>query len=431
MVALALLAAASIAERFAYMGSRTTLFSVLLQSPDQCSTGAAAAMTKLTVLAGLTTMVASFVGAALVLGVGPRVTAGVGAALAALGYVVVAAGGPLLLGSTVVATGAGIFRVCPYAAAAELFSPAPSDRAEPPSPTRFAMMSAFAVLIYAGASASAGVAPVAGGALFTYGDKASAYGAYAAVAALAALLASAAVLVERLAVPGARPLEPSALPYRAPAAMPRPASPSVEHAQSSLAGVTLLASAFALWQVAARAGATTTGLGAAPMDVIRRLHTLGTIATTLAALCLGGLLVVAVLARWTLRPVAIFGGGLAVTGLAVLVKSASETSLAAFAVGELTASVADASLSIGVAYAALGVPGRRSAFVIAGWLALAYLASSVGGAVANALDAYSFRAALGVGAGLGCIAAGGATVVLRRRLHALWHAPATDRPATP
>ncbi|MBX3258344.1 MAG: hypothetical protein KF782_01410 [Labilithrix sp.] len=430
MVALGLLLAAAVADRFAHTASRSTLVSLVLRSAQTSDGSASSEIARLVLVAGVTSLVASFVGAAIALGVGPRATAVIGALISAVGYAVVASGGPPLLGTTLIGAGTGVFRVCPYAAAAEILAPSTANERDgsppPPSPARFLAVSAFVALVYAGASASAGVAPVVAGALLVYGGHAVAFGVDAGVAVLAAALAGGALLLEVLGRPS-RPPAPTAgptFPYRAPAAWPPPPA-STANATGALAGFAALAAAFGLWQLAMQVGAMPSHLAGATIDVFGRMHAAATIVTTLAALCLGAILVVAARAGWSFPPVALFGAGLAMAGLGLLVKSlGGGHSLVLFGAGELAASLGEATISIGAAYAALTSRGRGAVFVVAAWMAVAYVASTAGGALHGALAASPLHGALVAVIGLGCLSAGGVLVALRRHVHALWLPPA-------
>jgi len=137
VLALALLLAATGAERLACYGIRS--FLVLELTRGEGMTPAAIATTQSVSWFG--SVVAMFVGAGLVLAAGPRVTAVVGALLAALGLLLVAVGAPLLAGWALVTAGSGIFRVCPLVAAAEVLGideTASDLHVHAPHPQRFA-----------------------------------------------------------------------------------------------------------------------------------------------------------------------------------------------------------------------------------------------------------------------------------------------------
>ncbi|HVJ90842.1 MAG TPA: hypothetical protein VM580_13645, partial [Labilithrix sp.] len=358
-------------------------------------------------------LVASFVGAAISLAIGARMTATLALVVSALGSVFLAAQAPTVLGCLFLGAGAGLFRVCPYMAMAELVvtDGAGEPGASPASPlladpTRFAAASAYAALLYAishMASASAGVLT---GILLATGSATLAFAVAAVIATIGILCAGGAVLVHSAPARSTPTLPPQNLPYRAPAP-PAPLRVAATSPAQGLLGVAVLAIAL---------GALEFGEGLAfdlSGDNIARLYGVVNATSTIASLSMLAILIVAGLRRWSTPPVPAYGVGITLAGFGLLLRVGAKTTVGIHLVGAILTSFGDAVVPIGAAYAALAVRGRPAAFVIATWMAVATAAGLAGGALAGT----ALRTPLLLMAGIASLVVGGVLAVSGRHCH--------------
>lgn len=414
LLALTLLLAATGAERLAHYGIRSFLVLELTRGEGMTS----AAITTTLSVSSFGSVVAMFVGAGLVLATGPRVTAVVGALLAALGLLLVALGAPLLAGWALAAAGAGIFRVCPFVAAAEVLGTdetASDLRVHAPHPQRFVRVAAFSAVAHAAINVCAAFAAPIAGKLYMEGGRAIAAGFAASLAFVAALFASGTAIVGMTRAPdrGAGPR--FADPYRAPSPpIPiRPSAPSMK----PLAGAALLACVVGAFDVGQATGAAHPPEMA--MENVGRLYTINAAVTMIQLAIAAGALLIGAILGWAKGPLPLFGAGLAVASLGFFVRAFSGGQFVLDVAGMGLTAFGDMAMPIGLAYVALAVRGRASGLVVAGWFAVPTIASLIG----SPLGYSSLRTPLLVLVGLVCLAAGGATAAFGRTLHRTWFDP--------
>jgi len=414
IVALGLLVAATGAERFAYFAVRA--FIAIDMSRSERMSAAAIGTTFTIVSIGI--VVAMFAGALLILALGVRRTVAFGPLVAALGLSVAALGGPVLVAWSVGSIGAGVFRVCPFALAAEILGAETTDpdawklQSHARSFMRFA---AFAATSHVAMNVCAFMAAPLAGALYDRGGCALAFGCAAAAAFVAAICSvSAAQLgMTGRAAPGVR--SPVGDPYRAPAQAPAPRDAPAS--MKPLAGAAVLgcvAGAFAVGQAMIAGGFT----DLAVKDVAR-LYAIGSGASVILSALVTAIVLIAALAGSSRGPLPLFGGGLAIAGFGFLVRAFAGPYFSAAAAAAGLAAFGEAVLPIGTAYAALALRGRASGLVLSGWFAVGSIATMLGSPLAFT----GVRTSLLVLVGLGCVAAGIAMAALGRTLHRAWFAP--------
>jgi len=216
IVALGLLVAATGAERFAYFAVRAFI-AIDISKNERMS--AASIGTTITI-ASVGIVVAMFAGALLILGLGVRRTVAFGPLVAALGLSIAAFGGPVLVAWAVGSIGAGVFRVCPFALAAEILGTETTDPDECKRKSHarsFMRLAAFAATSHLAMNVCAFMAAPLAGALYDRAGRALPFGCAAAAAFVEAICSvSAAQLgMTGRAAPTVR--SPVGDPYRAPA----------------------------------------------------------------------------------------------------------------------------------------------------------------------------------------------------------------------
>ncbi len=367
---LALLLVASGAERFAYHG--LTVFSVLDARGGGTSLrvadiGSAIALQK---WAGIPAL---FLGAALVLAIGARWTAALGALVCAIANAMLASGVPLAYGGAFWALGAGMLQICPFVAAAEVLG-TEAGSTDAPSPGRCAAVAAFTIAVTAATNVAASAASAVTLRVHDVFGRAGVFAVLGVSTLLATLLAGGAGLVR----PGASTAEPTQPrdPYRTPAVLGARsgASRATSSPNAALGAVALLlvpatlyTAAWTLVSASVRQPAMELAVSHAPW-----LFALEAGLTTLARIFLFVALLAMALTRASLPPLVLFGVGLGVTGLAAVIGAAADAVSRAFFLGVFAvglSALGRAAAPIGIAYAALAIRGRRAGFVVAGWFA--------------------------------------------------------------
>jgi POT family proton-dependent oligopeptide transporter len=401
-------------ERFAYYGTRSGMMIHLVTNEGMDTGEARRLYTTVTMLALFTPLL----GGLLALGVGPRITAVAGAGLALVGYGLLVVGAPTALCLVVVALGAGIFRPCPWAIAAEELSheTSPSGAAQgdaPMSARRFAAVAAMACVLYGSVNGAAAASSYVMGFLRnTSGPR--------AVFAFAAF-----VMVLCLAISGvvfffgrttdAKTASAALDPYRAPGAAPlRVARPATGLAFAGLALLLVIelpysmASALSFYPV--EMGQSGAGLSSATIELISLVNPLVVVVATVFAFAL---LLVATLQRWSTPPLLLYGVGVLVFAVG-LVPLALGSSVALLLLGITITAVGEALVApIAMAYAALAAKGRPAALVVSVWILL----SNAGSQISRVMSAErGFRPLLIVLAVI-LVVAGGATLAVARMVH--------------
>jgi hypothetical protein len=370
--ALALLLVAIGLERVGYYGSRSFL-ALDLRSSGASSTSLGLIYSSLqgVVLLGM------ILGGAAALGIGPRVTAALGALIAAGGQLALAAGAPITLGAGLIAFGAGMFRPCPFAVAAELLA---WDDESPltPGPHRFAAVAAFCVLAYGGINAGALAGPPALGLVRSSTGPAVAHGAGGALMVLCAIVCFAAVLLglDRFA---ASKNAAGHGPYRD--ARP-PAATTPLSTGTMLAGLALLFIPQAIFLLGI-------SLPRPPYEQLSSAQSawalsVNSVSAIFASLLVFALLLVATLQRSTVPPLLVYGVALLVFGVGLVPAIvAGNGGLAPFVIGEAVRGLAEAALfGVPVAYAAIAMRGRIASLVVAGWLGLGVIVTMMSNVLA-------------------------------------------------
>lgn len=408
LLSLAALALAVCLERAGYYGLRSVLMLHLRDSGAEVASVAA--------LFGLSMWVhhgAAVIGGALALAAGPRWTALIGAGVAACGAALFAVDGPAPLAMMVVAAGAGIFRPCPWAAAAETVFAEDDARAvagvgRMASSARFATVAACATLFYACANVAALVATPVTARLF----GSVGFGAVAWTGAGLDVLAGGCAVVAALIGSGA-PIQPGAAPgqgaYRDPAVRVDVVVPASD-APRAVGGLAILGGVTALYVLAMSAsyvprprGSLTLAYSLNPIVVL-----------VVAAICFFAWLAFA-LSKSAPPPLLAWGAGLAVfavgllfTGMALDGDGGASTipylgGVVLMAAGEA------ASGPVGLAYASTTTRTRASTLVVAAF----GLTSAVGGFGAVAMGSRGLILVLAVL----LLAAGGVAAARARSLH--------------
>jgi hypothetical protein len=416
LFALALLLIATCMERFGYYGSRSFLS---LDLRAEGATVESIGMT-MTALQGLV-LVGMIIGGAAAFGIGPRATAAVGALLAAIGHFALAAGAPVVIGAGVVAFGAGVFRPCTFAAAAETLA---WDDASPsaPGPHRFAAVTAFAVLSYAAVNVGSLLSPMVAGALRNAQGNSLVHGVDGGVLILAAMIAGLAAVLG-LFGRGGSDSQAAKGPYRDATVQPSftPAPPG-----QAVAGLAILLVPQGVFLLA-------TTLSTPPRGFLSGrdsmwLYSVNPVVVTIVSMMVFTVLLIAVLQRWTLPPLLIQGAGLVIFSLGLIpIAFAGTSSVALYALGEAITGVGEPPVfAVPVAYAAIAVRGRAAALVVAGWLSIVLVMSMLGGTL-NSMEVLR-TPLLGLCALLG-LGGGAALIAFARTMHRTFFDP--PQPARP
>ena len=188
-VALLLLLPAVMLERIGHYGAR----SILMFELEASGLDARRAIQLLTIATSVSYL-ASVAAGGLALAIGPRPTAVLGSLLAAVGLGLLIGHTTARAGTLFVMIGAGVFRPCSIAAAAEIVSAedvGASGQALPPSARRFATLAAIATIVYGAVNLSAAFVSASSAALHgSFGG-----GALFGTCVLVALLMGASALV--------------------------------------------------------------------------------------------------------------------------------------------------------------------------------------------------------------------------------------------
>jgi dipeptide/tripeptide permease len=424
LLALALLVPAVILERTAYYAARSVMMQSLVDASGSYAT-AARTVTAATTLS----FVVSLLAGALALGIGPRATAAIGALVAALGSVVVATDAARGGGVLLIAVGAGIFRPCPWAAAAEIVSAEDgSDGTLAPSPRRFAAVTAITVLLYAGVNLGSLVAPMLARSVTTASSQAPAFGFAAVLQTLAFFLVAGAAAIgfmgeHKKAAHGA-PIDP----YRT--ATSPAAAHGIASAPSSsgrgIAGLAILAVPTMLY-----AGAASMSF---PMQASWTAHTsallsINPFVVVVTSIFVAGMWIAAAALRWSLAPLTVWGIGLAIFGAGLLptaigVKPGAPHDI--YVLGALITGMGETGVGpVGSTYAALAVRSRAATFVVACFSLTSALASWMFARLSSSPSQWTILLALGTI----CLATGIAFARFGRRMHRLFFDPPVTRAA--
>jgi len=406
-VSLLLVVAALSFERTAYYVARTSVFAHFVSSLGM-SSGRAGSLYWLTT--GLT-FVATLAGGGLAFAIGPRATAALGALVATAGAAMLALGVTPYAGVAVFAVGSGLFRPCPWAAAAETI--ANEDRGPDgllaPSPRRFAIVAAVFVVMHVAVNAGAGVAPIVSGVLSRARGTPAVFGVSAALYAFAFLLSGAAAVVALLRPAGRVVGDVGGAPYRGgPMVAAERDDVGAPRAKS---GVALLAIPTLL--TAAAMSLSYPASGAALRSWTLSLNPIVVIAVSVGLFVLW---VAAAVGRWSLAPLVVWGAGLAVFGLGLFPASFATRhvdNVALFASSAVLMAIGEAAMApLGLAYAALSAR-RGSTLAVALFAGVTgYVGSLASGALGTGIEA----PLLGL-LGMSALAAGIAAVVLGARMH--------------
>jgi hypothetical protein len=315
LAALACLLVALAAERCGYYAFRSTLTMDLTRN----TLSAADALVVYKAFT-LITYGAAFGGGGLAFTFGPRVTAVFGAIISSVGAFALAADATAWVGCLVLGVGAGIFKACPYACAAELIADEDGGARQGflPSGRRFASFATFAVLTYGAINLGAFIAPLLAGTLRATRDAggfASTYAFAGAVDVLAALLAGGALF---LASATAKSMADQAhAPYRAPDGAPNPAPlPPSSRTNDVFLPLTLLGVVFAAMHLVIDQGHPDRAvLGLATASY---LFTINPLVVLLMTVPCGALFFVLALQRSAVPLTRVLGAGLAVFALGAL-----------------------------------------------------------------------------------------------------------------
>lgn len=366
VVALFLLVAAVACERFAYYATRSVLSFVLVQDLMMTRARVSTLFTVLT----WGSLLASVIAGAIAIAIGPRITAAVGAGIAAIGMMLIAMKVAVPGAIVVVGVGAGLFRACPLAAAAEIVTrELRGDASFSVSTSRFPAVAAFSCATYLAINVSAASAPLISSKLrFNVGHMASLGTSFAA-----ALVAS--VLVAIAAFVGAPPRDsaiasPGLAPYReAPMVAAQPPEPSAMRAMTGLAIFLVPQFIYALATPLTEPSVTAhTSLQRAWLFSVNPIVVIG-VCAVFFAIWAG-----AAARFWSMTLLRVAGAGLVVFAVGLLFFLPGEAPAPLAFLGALVSATGEALIGpTMLAYAALAAPPRFSALVVAGWMAIATL----------------------------------------------------------
>lgn len=371
-LALALLVFAVAAERCGYYALRSFLMIHLTRAGGMSMHDAANVYRTFTIIAYL----APFAGGGLALLIGPRLTAVIGAIVAAVGAFALATGAPPAVAAMVVALGTGTFKPCPYAAGAEILADEDGGSAQgfAPSARRFASVATFMVVAYAAINLGAFVAPPTTGLLAETRGVGATFGVAGALDVLAALVAGGAFFLgSRRAADLARDAH---APYRAPQGEPQPAPFPAPRSRDDLAvfgPLVLIGVAFVLMHIGLDQGTPPYG----ELRDARCLMSINPIVVLVLAVPSFALYLVLATQRSPLPLTKVLGPGLLVFSLGIAITTyahAAHVSTGTWAFGLVVMSAGEAiAAPIGLTYAALALRAPRATMVVAGWLSLTVL----------------------------------------------------------
>lgn len=414
-IALLLLLPAVLLDRLAYYAARAHLFHELAAA-GVTTTKAAQLLSVATSLSYLVSVAAG--GLAFV--IGPRPTAVAGSLVSAVGLGLLVGRTAPEAGLVVMMLGAGLFRPCCIAAAAEIVSGedvGPSGEALPPSARRFAILAAIATVVYGGVNLSAASTPVASGALYAGLGAGALFGTCVALELVIALLLGASALVSlslRASKPAAGPRDAF---YRT---QPAIASRSAVRAPNAIAGLALLAIPMLVHGVASNVGWTFMAFEGVSAATQGLLHAVNPVVVVLASLGLAIAWIVSAAGRATLVPMRVWGVGFAIAGLGMLpLALGSRGGTGMFLLGTVITAIGEAAIApVVTTYAVLAVKPRAATLTVAlmglvGWL-------SHSGSAASALGIPGVLLTVG---GLACLAIGVLATLFAPRIHQKLFAP--------
>jgi hypothetical protein len=159
-----------------------------------------------------------------------------------------------------------------------------------------------------------------------------------------------------------------------------------------------------MWSFAARLG----------VSRAEWLYSVNPAAVGLASFFVFGLLVVATVQRWSLPPLYLYGAGLVVVALGLVVIAGS-SSVVLYALGAAVTGIGQAAAyGVPVAYAAIAVRGRMATLVVGGYLAVLVVVSGA----SNAIGSFEgLRTPVLVTSALLDLGIGAALLVFARSLH--------------
>lgn len=368
--ALALMLVAVAAERCGYYAARSVLMIDLTQH-GLTGVDARRILQAFTIVA----YGAAFAGGGLAFAFGPRVAAAIAACVAAVGAFALAAGAPPSVACMALALGVGMFKACPYAAAADILADEDGGGAQGflPSARRFASFATFAVVSYGAINLGAFIAPLFAGALRHRSDSGGFTSVYAFAGAsdfIAALLAGGAIF---LMSGTARTMAQHAhAPYRGPDGAPAEPAALPPRTNDVFVPLTLLGVVFvAMHLVIDQGQPDMLELGLAKASW---LFTMNPVIVLLMTVPCGTLFFVLAIQRSTVPLTRILGAGVAVFSVGALLTLAAmitKSGLAMWTPALALVSIGEAiAFPLGVTYAALAVRSRAATMVVAGWLTL-------------------------------------------------------------
>ena len=392
-------------ERMAYYGMRSVLVLDMLHRLEMTQSESMAVLARLNALV----LWIPLLGGALALALGPRVVLVLGAALATLGYALLASISTPSVATLLVGVGVGLMKPCAWAVLADAIAtedaPGGADVA-PLSPRRFPLMAAMFLAGYAAINLGAALSPLVMGTAGEHFGTSIAFWLSTGVMLVALALSVVLAVLKGTAQP--RALAPEQSVYRAPAApLAGAASPARAHARASLLGLLALLGAVTPYSVALPIVYTSQdflGLAAQLVAVNTAFVLVASIAAFLVFLTLA-LLRRSFPLTWAL------GGALALFGVG-LVPLWLADSAAVWGVGIVLTAVAEPVITaVGLAYAALATGARTRTLLIAGWMAWTNLFERV--EPSEALWRFELRGLAAVIVGVGVV-----LLVFGRRLHA-------------
>jgi MFS family permease len=356
---LAMLAGALALERFTHDGAQTALLHEPRLPPwfDWVS--------------AVALLIGTIAGGVAAIPLGPRATAVTGAALAAAGHVALLFGAPVWMGAGAVMIGGGAMWPCIVAAGAETLARRADDATAPvrllPGAHLVTAVAAYLIALDMSLSLGAGAAPMFFGTLSDHFSSALIHLLDFVLTALSVALA----------VAGARRIRRGAESAAAVPDAPR---------ARALAGLAILL---------VPSAAITLAVSAWPLSpaMMRSSDGRAVLATSLLAsvvlmMAAFATLVAAALRRWSLPPLVLCGGCLALAALGMAtITLAGGTSTTVSAVAVALSRFGFVAMAVATAYAAIAVRGRAATLVVSGWCAVGWLMDTVG----ESSDASSHR----------------------------------------
>ena len=371
-VALLLLLPAMMLERVAYYGARSILL-IHIRDVAQLSTADAVDLYSIATSLGYLAAVGA---GALAIGIGPRPTAILGALASALGLALTVGPSTARAGVLITMVGAGIFRPCTIAAAAEVVAGedvGPSGEPLPPGTRRFAVLAAICTIAYGAVNLGAAFAPVSNSALFSAFGGGAVLGSCAALEVLVAVFVGISALVSHTTRARAATAAPPNAVYRMPAAnvAAQAAAPP-----NAVAGLALLAVPMLVYGVAMSLGWTLEAYAHASSAATRGLvQAINPVVVIVTSLGLSIVWIVSAGGRAALPPLRVWGVGFAIFGIGLLPLGLGiESGGALFILGTIIMAIGEAAIGpIASTYAALALKPRFATLGLAlmslvGWV---------------------------------------------------------------